>query len=91
MSFRDRLDCLVVFVGKILLCLLPPFRQRLSSPKCFFRVCIPTHFAADLNNFSPLKTSPISGAANSSLSAPLRFAAGTTYLRKIGIALLPIT
>ena len=114
MSLRDRLDCLLDFVGMILLCLLPPcrtpsasfrnlpsaygslpprapFRLRLPSPNCFFRVCFPTLFAADLNDFLPLMTSPVSGAANSNMSAPMRFAAETIYLRKNGIAVLPIT
>ena len=98
MSLRDRLDCLVDFVGMILLCLLPscgtptaPFRLRLPSPNCFFTVCFPTLFAADMKDFLPLITSPISGAAKSNMSAPMRFAAGTTYLRKNGIAYLPIT
>ena len=84
MSHRGRPDCLIDFVGKILLCLLP-------LPNCFFRVCFPTLFAADLKDFLPLKTSPISGAANSNMSAPMRFAAGTIYSRKNGIAVLPIT
>ena len=84
MSLRDRLSCLVDFVGMIRLCLLP-------LPNCFFRVCFPTLFAADLKDFLPLITSPISGAANSNKSAPTRFAAGTIYLRKNGIAVLPIT
>ena len=76
MILRDRLDCLVFFIGMILLC-LPPL------PNCFFRVCCPTLFAAVLKDFQPLITSPNSGAANSNMSAPMRFAAGTTYLRKI--------
>ena len=84
MSLRDRLDCLVEFVGTILLCLL-----RLRN--CFFRVCFPTPFAAVLKDFLPLITSPISGAANSNMSATMSFAAGTTYLRKNGISVLPIT
>ena len=83
MSLRDRLDCLD-FVGMILLCLFP-------STNCFFRVFFPTLFAADLKDFLPIKTSPISGVANSNMSAHMRFAAGTTYLRKKGIAVLPIT
>ena len=116
MSFRDRLDCLVIFVGMILLCLLPllacrtptaPFlpavRLRLPSacgsllrlpsrsPNCFLGVCLPTLFAADLKDFLPLITSPINGATNYNMSAPMRFAAGTTYLGKNGIAVLPIT
>ena len=80
MSLRDRLDCLVDFLGMILLCLLPPLRPH--SPNCFFRVFFPTLFAAVLKDFLPLKNSPISGTANSNMSAPMRFAAGTTYLRK---------
>ena len=84
MSLRHRLDCLVYFVGMILLCLLP-------LPNCFIRVCFLTLFAAVLKDFLPLITSPISGAANSNMSAPMRFAAGTTYLRKKGIAVLAIT
>ena len=86
MSFRDQLDCLVDFVGMIFLCLL-----RLPSPNCFFRVFLPTLFANVLKDLLPLITSPISGAANSNMSAPMRFAAGTTYSRKNGIAVLPIT
>ena len=89
MSLRDRLDCLVDFVGMILFCLLPPL--RLPSPNCFFRVCFPTLFAAALKFFLPLTTSAVSGTANSNKSAPTRFAAGTIYLRKKGIAVLPIT
>ncbi len=84
MSLRDQLGCLVDFVGTILLCLLP-------LPNCFLRVCIPTLYAADSKDFQPLITSPISGAANSNKSAPTRFAAGTIYLCKNGIAVLPIT
>ena len=98
MSLRDRLDCSVDFVGMILLCLLlpcsaptAPFCRRLPSPICFFRVCFPTLFAADLKDFLPLITSPISGAANSNMSAPMRFAGGTTYLRKHENAVLQIT
>ena len=73
-SLRDRLDCLVDFVGMILLrLLLPclPTALRLPSPNCFLRVCFPTLFAAVLNDFRPLITSPISGTANANISAPL--------------------
>ena len=98
MFLRDRLDCLVDFVGKILLYLLPPcrtptgaFRLRFPSPNFFFKVCFPTLFAADLKDYLHLITSPISGAANSNMSAPLCFKAGTTYLLKNEIAVLPIT
>ena len=86
MSFRDRLDYLVDFVGMILQCLL-----RLPSPNCFLRICFPTLFAAALKFFLPLTTSANSGTANSNMSAPMCFAAGTTYLRKNGITVLPIT
>ena len=88
MSFRDRLNCLVDFVGIILLCLLPPcrtptapFRLRLPSPSpnCFLRVCFPTLFAAVLKFFLPLTNSAFSGTANANLSAPMRFAAGSIY------------
>ena len=81
MSLRDQLDCSVDFVGMILLCLLP-------LPSCFFRACFPT---AVLKDFLPLITSPISNATNSNMSAPTRFAAGTTYLREKGTAVLPIS
>ena len=84
MSFGDGLDCLVVFVGMIRLCLLP-------LPNCFLRVCFPTLFTANLKDFLPLITSPVSGAANSNMSTPMRFAAGMTYLRKNGYAVFPIT
>ena len=84
MSLRDRLDCLVDFVGMILLCLLP-------LPNCFFRLCFLSLFAGDLKDLLSLLTSPISGVANSNMSAPMPFADGTTYLRKNGIAVLPVT
>ena len=83
-SLREQLVCLVKFVGMILLCLQP-------LPICFLRICFPTLSAAVSIDFLPLKTSPISGASNSNMSAPMRFAAGTTNLRKKGIAVLPIT
>ena len=86
MSLRDQLDCLVDFVGIILLAVLFLF----PSPNCFFRVCFPTLFAAVLKFFLPLTTSATSGKANSNKSAPKCFAAGTIYLRKNGIAVLPI-
>ena len=91
-SLRDRLDCLVDFVGMILLCFLAVRLWLPSlSPSCFLRVFFPTLFAAVLKFFLPLTTSAISGTANSNMSAPMRFAAGTTYLRKKGTAVLPIT
>ena len=71
--------------------LLPAVRVRLPSPNCFLKVCLPTLFAAVLLFFLPLTTSAICGTANSYKSAPTRFAAGTIYLRKNGIAILPLT
>ena len=84
MSLRDRLDCLVDLVGMIILGLL-------LSPNCFFRVFVPTLFAAVLKDFLLLKTSPVYGTANSNMSEPMRLAAGTTFLRRNGIAVLPTT
>ena len=101
MSLRDRLICFAVFVGMNLLalrfllhaCRTPtaPFRLRLPSPNCSLKVCVPTVFAAVLIFFLLLTTSAITGTANSNKSAPTRFAAGTIYLCKNGIAVLPIT
>ena len=94
MSLRDRLICSAGFVGMTLLALLfllPPVLLRLPSLNCFLRVCLPTLFAAVLELFLPLRTSAISGTANSNKSAPTRFAAGTIYIRKNGIAVLPIS
>ena len=95
MSLRDQLDCLVDFVGMVLLPVFFLLAIRLQlpspSPNCFFRVCFPTLFVTVLKLFLRLTTSAISGTANSKKSAPTRFAAGTTYLRKNGIAVLPIT
>ena len=101
MSLRDRLICFADFVGMTLLALrfpLPPFRPptapfrlRLPSPYFFLKVCLPTLFAAVLIFFLPLTTSAFSGTAISNKSAPTRFAVGTIYLRKNGIAVLPIT
>ena len=92
-SLGDRLDCLVDFVGIILLRLLPTCLPSAcgSLHPTFFRICFSTLFAADVNDFLPLKTSPISGGAISNMSAPMRFAAVTIYLHKNGIAVLPIT
>ena len=91
MSLRDRLDCLADFVGMILLCFCSSTCGSLPlHPIVFFRVFFPTLFAAVLNFFLPHTTSAISGTANSNKSAPTRFAAGTTYLLKNGIAVLPI-
>ena len=88
MSLRDRLICFADFAGMTLLALR---FLRLPSPNCFLRVCLPTLFAAVLKFFLPLTTFTISGSENSNKSAPTSFAAGTMYLRKNGIAVLPIT
>ena len=88
MSLRDRLICFADFIGMTLLELR--FLQ-LPLPNCFLKVSLPTLFAAVLKFFLPLTTSAISGTANSNKSAPTRFAAGTIYLRKKGIAVLPRT
>ena len=63
MSLRDRLDCLLDFARMIVFGLVP-------LPNCFSRVCFPTPLEAVLRDFLPLITTPISGAANSNLSAP---------------------
>ena len=95
MSLRDRLIWLADFVGMTLLArrflLLVRVRLRSPAPNCFLRVCLPTFFAAVLKFFLPLTTSAFSGTANSNKSAPTRFEAGTIFLRKNGIAVLPIT
>ena len=101
MSLRDQLICFADFFAMTLpavLFVLPhyrtptaPFRLRLPSPNSFLRVCLPKLFAAVLNFFLPLTNSAISSTANSNKSAPTRFAAGTRYLRKNRIAVLPIT
>ena len=70
--------------------LLVPF-LLLPLPNCFFRVCLPTVSAADLEIFLPLTTSASFGTASSNQSTTTRFAAGTINLHKKGIAVLPIT
>ena len=83
MSLRDRLLRFKLLTGMLLFCL--PY------PSCFLIVCLPKLLAAVLNFFSPLTTSATSGTANSNKSAPTRFAAGTIYFLKKGMAVLPIT
>ena len=85
MSLRDRLICFADFVGLTLLAVL----FLLPLPKGFLRVCLLPFFAAILKLFLPVTTSAISGTANYNKSAPTGFAAGTIYLRKNGIAVLP--
>ena len=87
MSLRDRLIRFADFVGMTLLAcrrpiapflfLLPAVRLRLPSPNCFLKVCPPTLFAVVFKIFLPLSTSVIFGTANSNMSTPTRFAAGT--------------
>ena len=83
----DQLACFADCVGMILLA----FSLLLPLPTCFLRVCVLKLFAAVLNFFLQLITSAISGAATSNISAPTHFAALTIYLRKNGIAVLPVT
>ena len=99
MSLRDRLLCFADFVGITLLAWFPyassllpmaPFLFSLLLPNCFLRVCLPTLFAVVLKIYLPLTTSASSGTASSNKS-PTRFAAGTMYLLKNGIEVLPKT
>ena len=83
MSLRDRLLRFKFLAGMLLFCLPPP--------GCFLNVCLPTLLAAVLKFFLPLTTSATSGTANFNKSAPKRFAAGTIFLLKKGMAVLPIT
>ena len=59
MSLRDQLDCLVDFVGMIILCLLPPcrtltapLRLQLPSPNCFFKNLLSHILCSRLERFS---------------------------------------
>ena len=58
-------------------------------PNGFQTVFVSTYFANVLSFLRPLATSPISGAAISNKSAPILFAAGTSYFLIMGIAVLP--
>ena len=87
MSPRDQMVSFADSVRLTLIALL----LLLSLRNCFLRVCLLTRFAVFLKLFLPLKTSAISGTANSNKSTDTLFAAGTTYLRKNRIAVLPIT
>ena len=86
-SLRDRLICFGDFVGMALLAVL----SLLPQADCFLRVCLPTLSLAVLKFFLPLTISAISGTPKSNNSTPTRFAAGTIYLGKNGIAVLPMT
>ena len=65
--------CLVNFVELIFLC-------SLSLPNFFFRVCLPTPFAALLNFFLPPKNSAVSDTVNTVKPTATRFAARMTYI-----------
>ena len=94
MFLRDRVVCFIDSVGMTpLACLMPKPALRFRQPQlnCFLRVCLPTLFAAVLKLFLPKTTSAFSGAAISDKSVPTYFAAGTTFLHKNGLAILPIT
>ena len=62
-------------------------------PDWFFRVYLPTFFAAAaiLRCFLPLATSAVFGRADLNKSIPKRFAVGTLYLRKNVNSVLPIS
>ena len=79
------------FVFQILLERLCLHSFSSTTTNCFLRVCLCTLIAGVLKIFRPIKTSAISGTANSNKSALTRFLAGTTYLRKNGMAVPPIT
>ena len=85
LSHRDRLICLTDFVEMTLLAVF----FLLPLPNWFLKVSPPTLFAAVRKFFIPFRTSAIPGAPNSDKLAPTNFAAGTIYLRKNGIAVLP--
>ena len=51
-SLRERLGCLVNFVGMIILCLLPSVRLRLPSPNCFFQSLLSHTLGSQLERFS---------------------------------------
>ena len=80
-SLRDQLACVEDFSRVF-------HFSSLSLSKRSFRVCPPTLFAAVLNFFLPLITCGFLGAASCNNAAPTRFASGTTYVRKRGLAVL---
>ena len=63
----------------------------LLLPNCFLKVCSPTLFAGILTHFVPQQPLKSNGAPVSNKSAYRRFGAGTIYLHKKGIAVLPTT
>ena len=77
MSLRDQLLRFKFLTGMRLL-YLPP-------PSCFLNVFLPTLLPAVLKFFFPL-TSATPGTANSNISAPTCFEAGTIYFLGKGMA-----
>ena len=64
----------------------------LATTKQLFSQSLSLHtLCSCLDSFLPLTTASISGKADFSNAAPTRFAAGTIYLRKNGIAVQPIS
>ena len=86
-SLRDRVVCVAVIAGmtQLEVFFLSPLRN------CSLKISLPTLFAAVLSFFLPPTTSTISGTAIANQLASTRFAAGTIFLFKNGIAALPIT
>ena len=73
-------------------CRLPPAVFSLPPlPNSFLGVCIHTLSSAFLKIFLELTISGIFSAEISNKSATKRFAAGATFLGKIGIAVLTVT
>ena len=85
-SLRDRLVCFadVVRMTRLSVFFLLPLLNY------FLEICFLTLSAAVSYVFLPPTTCAIFGTANSNKSPPTRFAAGTIYLHKNGIAVLPL-
>ena len=82
----DRLVCFADFVRMTLLAVL----FLLPLPNCFLRSCFSRLFVDVLKFFPPLTTSAFSGTAIFT-SQHTSFESGTAYLRKNGIAIIPIS
>ena len=89
MSLRERLFFDLLFREMDLVLAVLHLDFFFPPPNCFLTVFVPTSFANVLSFLRPLTTSPISGAAISNKSAPILFAARTTYFLIKGIAVLP--
>ena len=93
---------LVSFAGNVGMTLLAGFTSASSFahtvpscflprlPNSFLRVCFTTFSAANLKRLPSLTTYAESGVGNSNKSAPTHLAAGTTYLCKNVIKVLPV-